>query len=210
MGKVRKVYEMARNHVVDSTALLVSTNPICSAMEVGIAGMSDDVSIDSRIAVAGLTYAGMGFAFAKGRDLSRRVFGIGGKTAEKIQTFHDAAYTAGFNLAIIPFIYASQGASVRESIVGGLSAAAMSTVIGPVMGYSIDAARDLTGLQECQRPSYKKIGIKNGSRNFKKGLAGLLIAGSIAAMAGVYTLNPDEEIDPSKQIPVVEEILEEE
>jgi len=58
---------------------------------------------------------------------------------------------------------------------------------GPVMGYSIDVARDLTGLKESNRKSYPNI-VKRQKSYVKKCLAGLLAAGSILAMAGIYGL----------------------
>jgi len=189
-------------HVVDTTALLTSTNPIYSAMEVGISGMSDQVSIDSRLTVAALSYGGMAFAFSRGRDLSRKIFHITNKTRERIQTFHDFAYTAAFNLAVAPPIYLSMGADLKQAAVGGLTAAAFSTVMGPIMGYSVDAARDLTGLKNCERSSYPEL-LRKQPSVIKKGLAALLVAGSIATMWGIYSLTPDanEEVIISNQVP---------
>jgi hypothetical protein len=119
--------------------------------------MSDQISIDTRLTIAGISYGGMGFAFARGRDLSRKIFHITDQSRERTQTIHDIAYTAAFNLAIAPPLYIAMGADVKQAIIGGLSAAAMSTIMGPLSGYSIDAARDLTGLRDCERPSYPKL-----------------------------------------------------
>ena len=205
MKGTEKAVEWLKYHVVDTTALLASTNPIYSAMEVGIAGMSDQVSIDSRELVAYLSYGGMGLAFARGRDLSRKIFGITDERRERVQTFHDMVYTAGFNLVVAPLIYLGMGASSKEAIVGGLSAGAFSTVMGPLMGYSIDVARDLTGLQESNRPSYPDL-VKKQRLMVKKGLAALLTAGSIAAMAGIYALNPNNQ-ETSENMPKVQEVI---
>ncbi|MFH1591741.1 MAG: L-alanine exporter AlaE [Candidatus Woesearchaeota archaeon] len=191
------VTKWLKYHVVDTTALLTSTNPIYSASEVWIAGMSDQVSIDSRLTVAGISYAGMGFAFARGRDLSRRIFKITGETKEKIQVFHDMAFTSAFNLAIAPLIYLSMGADLKQAAIGGLSAAVLSIGMGPIMGYSIDVGRDLTGLGNCERRTYPDL-VRRRNPKVKKGLAALLVAASIGLIAGIYSLTPDKQ---DSQIP---------
>lgn len=203
-GLVEKLKDGFKDHLVGTTALLASTNPLYSAMEVGIAGMSDKVSIDSRLTVAALSYGGMGFVFNKGRDFSRRIFKITGETKERIQTLHDFLYAATFNLAITPPIYLLMGADGKQAILGGLSAAAFSIVMGPIMGYSVDVARDLTGLEKCERASYPDL-VRRQKSSFKKGLAGMLVAGSVAAMAGIYALTPDRE-DYQMQSPSISEI----
>lgn len=192
--KISKIKEGLAYHIVDSTALLAPTHPIFSAMEVGVYGMSDKVSIDSRLLVTGLTYAGLGSAFTKGRDLSRRLFKITGKTRETIQNFHDSAYTFVFNSIAMPPIYLSMGASVKEAVIGGLAAGALGIATGPIMGYSADVARDLIGLKECNRTSYPNV-IKRQKPFVKKGLARLLVVSSLVAMAGIYALtNNNQEI----------------
>src|SRR3989338_2385030 len=179
-SRISKLKEGLKYHLVDSTALLTSSTPVYAAMEVGIVGMSDQVSLGSRLSGAVITYGGIGWAFAKGRDLSRRFFSITDKTRERIQTLHDSLYTAVFNGVMTPPLYLAMGADTNQAIFGGLSAAALSIPMGPVLGYSVDVARDMTGLRTCERPSVKK------------GLAALLLAGSIVATAGVYALTPDE------------------
>jgi len=181
-----KIVEGLKYHLVDTTAILSSTNPVFSAMEIGVSRMPDQVSIDSRLVVAGLSYAGLGFAYSRGRDLSRKFFHINNQTNEKVQTFHDSAYTFTFNLTMIP-IYLSQGADLKQAIIGGVSGAILGIGLGPVMGYSIDTARDLTGLQNCERVTYPDS-IRRQRPVLKKSLATLLAAGSIAAMVGIYTL----------------------
>lgn len=201
-GLGRKIANNLAKHIVDTTAILSSTNPIYSAMEVGISGMPDEVSIGSRWTVAALSYGGMALAYAKGRELSRKAFSITDRTKERFQTLHDFAYTAAFNLAVAPPIYLSMGANLKQAAIGGLTAAAFSTVMGPVMGYSIDVAEDLVGLRECNRPSYPRF-VKKQKPLVKKGLAGLLVAGSIAAMAGIYALTPDKQTQSLEQPPAI-------
>ncbi len=191
MGLTSKLNDILKYHLVDTTAILVPTNPIFSAMEVGISGMSDKVSIDSRLTVAALSYGGLGWVYSKGRDLSRKIFGINDQTRERIQTLHDSAYTLAFNLVAIPPIYLSMGADLKQASIGSFFAAALGVATGPVMGYSIDVARDLTGLKESNRKSYPNI-VKRQKSYVKKCLAGLLAAGSILAMAGIYGLTKDK------------------
>ena len=150
-GLGRKVSDGLKSHVVDTTALLASTGPIYAASEVFIAGMTDEVSIGSRLTIAGISYAGIGFAFAKGRDLSRKLFKITGESKERAQLIHDFGYTSAFNLVVAPIIYLSMGADIKQAAVGGVAAAGLSVIYGPIMGYAIDASRDLMGIETCDR-----------------------------------------------------------
>ncbi|MBS3086825.1 L-alanine exporter AlaE [Candidatus Pacearchaeota archaeon] len=200
-----KIKEKMKYHLVDTTAILAPTNPIFSAMEVGVSGMSDQVSIDSRLTVAAFSYAGAGWLYSKGRDLSRRIFHINDQTKERIQTLHDSAYTFGFNLLAMPIVYLSTGADLKQTAIGSVSAAALGVITGPIMGYSIDVARDLTGLQESDRASYPNL-IKRQRPSIKKGLAGLLVAGSILAMAGIYGLTKDR-LEQTQNNQTIEQIV---
>ncbi len=205
--KARKAGKGIVKHATDCTALLVSSNPIYSIMETMISGMSNAVSIKSRLTVAAMTYLGMGSIFSLGRDVSNRVFHIDGNSSELKRGAHDALYTAAFNLAITPPIYLSQGADIKQAIVGGVTAAVAGPVLGPILGYAVDIGRDLTGLGNCDRALYPDC-VKRQSSTIKKGLAALLTAGSIGAMAGVYFLNSylhsDKSADNSEKISIVE------
>jgi len=71
-GKLRNLLAF---HFVDSTAILTESTPVLALFETKIAGMSNQVSLNARVLAAGLTYfAGTGYLYAKGRDLSRRLF----------------------------------------------------------------------------------------------------------------------------------------
>src|SRR3989344_4326364 len=98
---VRKVKDNLTYHLVDSTALLAESTPIFAAFETGLAGMSDEISMNARLFATGLTYlGGMGIAYSKGRDFYRKIFKITDKTRERVQSLNDAAYTGLFNLAV--------------------------------------------------------------------------------------------------------------
>src|SRR3989344_5121862 len=99
---VRRVKDSLTYHLVDSTALLAESTPIFAAFETGIAGMSDDISINARLIATGLAYAGVGTALAKGRDLWRKAFKVSDTTKERVQMLHDTAYLAAFNLVTAP------------------------------------------------------------------------------------------------------------
>ena len=192
--------------LIDSTSILTPTSPILAAMEVGIAGMSDSVSLGSRLSFAGLSYIGLGPAYAKGRDFSRSRFKINNQTKESIQTLHDSAYTIIFNLLLTPPVYLAMGADVRQSAIGGLAAAGMGVFLGPVMGYSVDVGRDLTGLKKCERSSYPES-IRKQSSSVKLGLAGVLVAGAISAMAGIYSLTPNKSNSENPQTQTIETVV---
>jgi len=206
---VRRVKDSLTYHLVDSTALLAESTPIFAAFETGIAGMSDDISINARLIAAGLAYAGVGTALAKGRDLWRKVFKVSDTTKERVQMLHDTAYLAAFNLVAAPTIYYASGSRDLEEITIGTSLGiAFGSANGSPLGYAIDTFRDLTGLKECERPSYPNL-LKRQSSKTKKGLVALLVAGAIAATAGIYALNPNKSEAPNYQQPTaIEQVIE--
>ncbi|MBI2452305.1 hypothetical protein HYV50_04495 [Candidatus Pacearchaeota archaeon] len=194
-------------HLIDSTALLAESTPVFAAFETGIAGMSNEVSLNARLLAGGLLYAGIGTALAKGRDLWRKVFKISDTTKERVQMLHDTAYLAAFNLVAGPAIYYASGSrDLKEIAIGTACGIAFGSVNGTPLGYAVDTFRDLTGLKECKRPSYPDILKRQNSRT-KKGLAALLTAGAIALTAGIYSLTPDKQSN-GYGVPVLQQVIE--
>lgn len=62
--------------------------------------------------------------------------------------------------------------------------------LGGWTGYAIDAYRDLSGLQHCERPLYPLL-LKRLSPRMKKGLAVALTAASVGLTGLVYSFTPD-------------------
>ena len=186
---LEKVKRGVRFHLVDSTALLAESTPVLAAFETGIAGMSVHVSLNARMLAAGLTYfGGTGYIYAKGRDLSRRVFRIQDDTKESRQHFHDSAYLGGFNLIFAPLLYLASGARDAKAIaIGTTTAVAFGLVNGGPMGYVVDVFRDLFGLKECHRSSYPKC-LKTQNPTVKMGLFALFTVVAMATTWFVYFL----------------------
>lgn len=197
MKGIKRVMDNLKYHIIDSTACLAEASPVFSIFEVGVAGLSDATSINARLLSAGLFYGGLGYLFAKGRDLSRKIFRITDKTKEKIQYVHDAAYAGVFTLVTSPPIYAVSQALAGEDIdltkiaIGTATATLLGGANGSPVGYTIDVFRDLSGIKECNRPSYPNF-IKKQSSKVKKGILAGMIAASIGLMWLTYSLTPDE------------------
>jgi hypothetical protein len=185
----RKASNSLTCHLVDSTALLVESTPVFAFFETRIAGMSNTVSINARLFAAGLTYlAGTGYIYAKGRDLSRRLFKIKDDTTERLQVLHDAAYLSAFNLVVAPLIYGASGArNIKQIAIGTATAMGFGLINGGLMGYAVDLFRDLTGLKECNRPSYPGV-LRHKNPRIKQGLAILLTVGALAITVGIYAV----------------------
>jgi hypothetical protein len=184
-----KAKSLLQLHFVGSTAILAESTPVLAAFETLIAGMSVHVSMNARLLAAGLTYfGGTGYLYAKGRDLSRRLFAVRDTTSERIQGTHDATYLGAFNLVFAPLLYAASGArNLREISIGTATAIAFGFVNGAPMGYTVDLFRDLTGLKECNRPSYPQS-VKKMTPKIKLTLAVLLTAAGMAVTGGIYAL----------------------
>ena len=205
MSKVKDwIKYNSKLHLIDSTAMLTIGTPLSAAMEVGIAGMSNDVSINARLIAAGLAYGGFGSVFSRGRDLWRKGFKITDKTKEKIQGAHDIAYFTTLNVAFSPlFYYVSGSRDFKEIAYGTVAAAALNISLGWPAGYVLDTMRSLTGVKESERvPSkIRALGLKT-----KKSLVALALAGSLAITAGIYkaTSDKDESYLPEERIEEVE------
>lgn len=185
LGKNLK--ESLKMHIVDSTALITATVPILAAFETYVAGMSNENSINSRLLVTGVSFAGMASLFSKGMDLSRKVMHIKPETKERVKQIHDAAYSTIYNVLISPpFYYAAGVRDVKQIAIGTATIAGLSLFMGGPVGYAVDSFRDLTGIKESERlPNF----VQRQNKNVKRGLAALLIASSFAITSGVYESN---------------------
>jgi len=216
MNKVKNIYnkskEFAKNklkyHLVDSTSLLAESTPFFAAYEKGLARMSDELSINARLFAAGLTYlGGMGYVFAKGRDVYRKLLNITDKSKEKVQTLHDAIYTGSFNSVVAPLIYFACGSrDIKEIAIGTGCAIGLGAVNGPLLGYSVDVFRDLTGLGNCERKTYPNF-IKKQPSKIKKAIAVGLVAGSLAITSEIYSLIPDKKQAPVQPSQGIEQVV---
>lgn len=186
-GIMRKSYEKVRSHVVDTTAVLVASNPIFTLSENVLSGMSDKLSIDNRINGSLLFYLGAGFLFSKGREVYNRLLNI--KEDSKYKGLYDVVwgtiFGAGFNAAVT----ATNSQSLEDIAAGAFAGAITGSVTGFPAGYSIDTFRDFTGISPSERLPEK---VKGFSRKAKKGLAVGLIAASLAFMSGVYKATPKD------------------
>ena len=192
-----------KENAVDSTALLVATTPILASLENIVLGMTDEVSMNARLFAAGATYFGFGFLTAKGRDLYRKFFNITDKTTEKRQQINDSLYVGLCNLIFSPPLYYFSGAHDIKQIIGGtIVGVGVGLLSGGLIGYSIDAYRDLNGINESARVPEC---IRKKGKKFKIGFAALITAASIGLTGGIYSITPDkfQEINNKKEEKIV-------
>jgi hypothetical protein len=206
-GKIDQLKEGLKSHVVDTTALLAESNPVFVAFEVGLAGMSNAVSLNSKFIVAGISYGGVGSLFSRGRDLSRRLCHVRDETSEVLQHAHDLGYTAVFNLVASPIIYYAAGSrDFKEMAIATGSSMLFGGANGSLVGYAVDVFRDLTGTRECNRSSYPNF-IKRQNSKVKKTIAAGLVATSIGLMSGIYALNSDKQESANQEPSRIEQIV---
>lgn len=198
MKTTNKIVENLKYHIIDSTAMLAESTPIFAAFETGLAGMSDATSINARLLAVGINYAGLGYLFSKGRDLSKKLFKITDKTKEKIQTIHDIAYSGAFNLVFSPPMYAlsqtlaGEDINLTKILIGTAAATGFGAINGSPIGYAVDVFRDLSGIKKCNRQSYPNFIKKQGSK-IKKGILVGLIGASIGATGLIYSLTSEKQ-----------------
>lgn len=178
MGLLKK----AKRYAVDVVAITAVTTPVLSALETMVAGMSTEVSVKARILGIGLSVAGVASIFTYGREYFKRMLGKD-MNGNNLPAFtYDARYAAFFAAALSPFFY---GVAGSRDIVEIVAATALNTgiayVAGGPYGYMLDAAHELTGVQQPERlPKF----LRDSSDRFKRGVA----AGSLLFSAGLTAL----------------------
>lgn len=180
-----KIINATKNYFVDTTGSVLASIPIYATIETFVAGMNVEVSLESRIKIVTIRYCGLGMVYAKGRDLSRKIFKIEKESSETKKIIHDSVFTSAFNFPIATLFYLSSGASTGQALIASACNGLFGMISGPIMGYNIDVFRDLMGTRNSERtPSF----IKNIGKSKKKLIAAGLILTSLLATAGVYTL----------------------
>jgi len=176
---------LLKNHIIDSTGLLITVTPINALLEVFVYDMSVQTSLNTRIYGAQLTYLGMGICYDAGREFMRNKLKITDTTSEKIQTLVDSIYSAGFSSIVSYPLYLLSGASEEAAIKGTVGAAVVSLFAGSIIGYGLDVFKDFTGIKKTSR---LPLTLQNSSKNMKKVLAIGLIASSLAITLGAYEI----------------------
>lgn len=185
-GTIGNIYEKVRNHIVDTTAILVASNPIFTISENVISGMSDKLSLANRINGSALFYLGAGYVFAKGRDFYYDLLKI--DKDSKLKGFHDAVWGTIYGALFNGAVTATNVQSLDEIVVGAVSGALTGGIAGAPSGYAIDAFRDLTDVNPSERLPKK---IRNLPSKIKKGIVAGVIAASIGLTGGIYKATPE-------------------
>ncbi len=185
ISKRRLISELKR-HFIDSTAIVSIATPINATLETMVVGMSDKVSINSRLFGAGITYAGLG-SLTKIRDASKRYLGIVKESKQYVKGLHDIAFAGIFVVGTKPLVYIASGESDWKKI--GLATFLSTLTIGAIaypLGYAVDSYRDLTGIESSERlPKF----IERQSPKVKKSLATFLTASLVGVAGLVYAFN---------------------
>ena len=181
-----------KKHLVDSTAILAVSHPVVTGLQTLLAGVSNATSIGNRLLTTALTYGGLGRAYSYGRDKSKKWLKINENSPEWAHAAHGMIYNSLFNAVITPpLLIVPELISSSNPDWGAIGyATALQVGYGAISGapieYSIETARHLTGIEESKRIT-KLIGKK--SIGLRKGLAALVLAGSLATTAGIYAIN---------------------
>lgn len=139
-----------RWHIVSTTGLMIGTTSVYALVELYIIGMDPVVSLRARLLIMALAFGGLGLAFVRLRELSKRIFGISDEhSSNRRIVVHDLLYVVAFNACTAPLLYVLAGASPREVALGTALALLIAIVNGPLNGYLVD----LSGELSCLRPS---------------------------------------------------------
>ena len=99
VNTLKTVANFLYQHLIDSTAILMAVTPIYMFLELVIWRFDPLVSFRARRIIVIITYLGTGFLIAKGRDLSKRTFGVDQpNTSERRIVMHDLFFLVEFIL----------------------------------------------------------------------------------------------------------------
>lgn len=185
--RLNTLYEGLKHYITDTTGLLLSSTPIYATMETLGAGMSSATSLEAKLKVAGLAYCGFGILYAKGRDLSRKVFKVTPEKSEFAKSVHDSIYNIAWNIPLATAIYLTSGADLEQTAKGVAGSAVLGLFSGPANGYSIDIFRDFVGTKKTDRKMPKVF--SSAGRKIKKLFALGMIAAMLAYTATIYAIN---------------------
>lgn len=180
--------EKALEHIVASVAISAENTAAFAFYEVGIAGMSSEVSFHARLLSATTVLLGIGAVYSGIRDFLQTRFHL--DTASDLkQTAFDITYNAFFcGFYSIPLYLASGTRDPKEIALGTLGGFVIGSINGAPQGYAIVVAKDLMGVKECSRPSYPS-GLQRAIPVQKKMLAAGLLLGSLLVTEGIYTIH---------------------
>jgi len=178
-------YEVKR-HLSDATSIATFMNPLYAGLETCVIGMSDPVSIKSRLINLGLLYGGLA-SLTKIRDYSKKLFGITKSSREIAKGIHDVLFVGAFVLGIKPMVYLAAGEGDWKKIVlGTLGGVVVAGGLAWPLGRFVDGYRELFGIEETG--GLPEI-IKKRSSKTKKTLAALITGAAAAATMAVYAFN---------------------
>lgn len=169
---------------VETTAMLAVMTPPMAIVDT-LSGLSSAESIAARLANTGVSYLGGGLCYVLGRNMIQRASGN--------PLIADMLIGAGSELIFNGSCYLVAGVGVERAVLGALTTSIIGAAGGVVKGYAIDTARDLVGIESCERRFYPTT-IRNQPSRRKRGLAAALVAASMVATAGVYQLALPEEV----------------
>ncbi len=188
---LEKLVNNGRQYLSDCTAVAAVYTPAYALLEVGLAGMSHQESLDARLVGLSSIYLGLGSLISLGRNYSRKIFDITEDSLGKIRKIHDTLYLAATALVSSPLFYYGIGIrDLKQIVVGTVAGAALSAAVGAPMGYAIDWFGDLLGVKEAQHMPSR---MKRCSSRVKKTIAAGLVAASVGLTGLVYHLVPDKE-----------------
>jgi hypothetical protein len=199
--------ENIKDHLINSTGMLVASNPLYMGIESGVSGLSKEICLNSRVLAAATVYCGIGQLYKKGRDGWRKTFNVTADSKEFVQDLHDRGYGLAFNAAFAPSFYFVAGSrNIKEIALASVVAGITGLFTGPVNGYGIDMARDLVGKEECKRKFYPDL-IKKQNLKIKKAVAAGAIVGSLALCGAIYSLIPEDRSEENLNVQGIEQVV---
>lgn len=172
---------------VGATGAVIMNTPLFGAYEKFLAHQATDVSLKSRFGFAAVTYILAPLAY-KGRDISKKHFGITEQSTAWQKIKHDGLFGATLGLVYKPIVYMASGETDLKKIVFlTLATSATSAILTPILMHVMDTFKDLTGVEEY---ALMPKCLKNKSRKFKRNLAITYAATSVALTALIYSTAP--------------------
>jgi hypothetical protein len=141
INKERIKYEIQEN-IVDATSMVTLTMPLNTAIETFGAGMTNQVSLNSRAYNIALMYGGLS-RLIKVRDYTKKKFDID-NCSGAIRAVHDLTYGLTLEPLIKMGVYLAAGETDWKKI--GIGVLGSMGIVGGLcvpLGWAVDVGRDL-------------------------------------------------------------------
>jgi hypothetical protein len=163
--KLQNAKKHLTNHVVNATALCAEGLPVYTTME-HLVGFTPEQIIHSRAIGLATMYLGLANVYTAGRNKFFKLTSTTNDSSEKRKVAADSMYGILFNFTTsYPWYWAVGETDIQKITIGAASAAVFGFLNAGAQGFTLDASRELLGLNEQKRVPKSVYNLSRRTKN---------------------------------------------